>query len=155
MNRLIPWKRSEEPDGSVQVAPVSQMRLDWDRMFDRVLDDIWRPSSSAHGMLLDLFETNEQIRLRAEVPGMNPDDIDISLSGDTLTLQGQKADEDESQDAGRYYSERHFGAYKRVVKLPCAVDPDRVVAEHRNGIVTITLQKADSVRPKRIKVKSA
>lgn len=154
MNRLIPWKRNELQNGSTQVAPVSQVRLDWDRLFDRVLDDSWHPTNSTRGILLDLSETDEQIRLRAEVPGMSPDDLDISLSGDKLTLSGQKVDEDKSQEKGRYYSERRFGAYKRAVKLPCAVDPENVVAEHHNGVVTVTLQKAEAVRPKRIEIKS-
>lgn len=157
MNSLIPWKRGGvQSNGQTTMAPVSQMRWDWDRMFDRLLDDVWTPASgTSPGMLLDLAETDDEIRVRAEVPGMNPGDLDVSLTGDVLTLSGQKLDEDEGKNEGRHYSERSFGVFKRAVKLPCAVDPDRVSAEHRNGVVTITLQKADTVKPKRIQVKSA
>lgn len=157
MTRLIPWRRNEtQSTGNMQMAPVSQMRWDWDRLFDRFLDDAWGSPSmaTAHDMLLDVSETDEQIRVRAEVPGINPDDLNISLMGNVLTLSGQKVDEEESEQAGRYYSERRFGSFERAVKLPCAVDPDRVDAAHRNGVVTITLQKSETVRPKRIKVKS-
>tara|TARA_R110002126_G_scaffold4409_41_gene23317 strand:- start:2326 stop:2802 length:477 start_codon:yes stop_codon:yes gene_type:complete len=158
MTSLIPWKRgdNQKRNGNLQVAPVSSMRMDWDRLFDRLLDDAWIPSvGSSQGLLLDVSETDEQIRVRAEVPGMGPDDLNVSLAGDVLTLSGQKVDEDESQDGSRSYSERHFGSYQRAVKLPCPVDPDQVSAEHKYGVVTITLQKAETVRPKRIAVKSA
>jgi HSP20 family protein len=130
--------------------------MDWDRLFDRFLDDAWIPSSRAlHGLLLDVSETDEQIRVRAEVPGMGPEDLNISLAGDVLTLSGQKTDEEESQDGTRYYTERHFGSYQRAVKLPCPVDPNQVSAEHKHGVVSITLQKAETVRPKRIDIKPA
>lgn len=158
MTSLIPWKRggNRQRNGDLQVAPVSSMRMDWDRLFDRLLDDAWPPSVGAsQGPLLDVSETDEQIRVRAEVPGMGPDDLNVSLAGDVLTLSGQKLDEDESQNGSCYYSERHFGSYQRAVKLPCPVDPDHVSAEHKHGVVTITLQKAETVRPKRIAVKSA
>lgn len=157
MNNLIPWKRGEmQRNGNgTQMAPVSSMRMDWDRLFDRILDDAWSPTGGSHGLALDLAETDEAIRVRAEVPGMGPDDLDISLSGDILTLSGQKSDQDEIKDGSRFYSERHFGSYQRAVKLPCPVNPDQVSAEHKNGVVTITLPKAETVRPKRISVKPA
>ncbi len=77
----------------------------------------------------------------------------FSLVGDILTLAGEKVDENETQDGRSYYSERHFGTFQRAIKLPRPVDTDKVEADHRNGVVTITLRKSDAVRPKRIKVK--
>ena len=157
MTSLIPWRRGQvQRNGGEEMASVSQMRWDWDRLFDRFLDDVWSPGfRGSQGMLLDLSETDEQIRIQAEVPGMSPDDLDISLAGDVLTLSGEKVDEERSESGNRYYTERHFGSYHRAVKLPCPVDPDHVKAEHKNGVVTITLQKTETVRPKRIKVRSA
>lgn len=158
MSNLIPWKRSEGSSNgsSLQVAPVSSLRMDWDRMFDRFLDDAWSPvGHRSNGMPLDMTETDEEIRVRAEVPGIGPDQLDISLANDVLTLSGQKVAEEESKDGGRTYSERHFGSFQRALKLPCPVDPDQVSATHKNGVVTISLQKAETVRPKRIAIKSA
>lgn len=155
MNSLIPWRRSGVRNGS-EMQPVSQVRWDWNRIFDPLLDDAWISSAgTAHGWPLDILVNDDQIRVRAEVPGVNPEDLDISLAGDVLTLAGRKVDEDESVDGTRYYSERRFGSYQRAVKLPCPIDPDHVSAEHRNGVVTITLQKPETIRPKRVKVKSA
>ena len=157
MTGLIPRKRIEnQRNGNMQMVPVSSMLTNWDRLFDRFLDDPWAPlATSLQGMALDVSETDDEIRVRAEVPGIVPDDLNVSLAGDVLTLTGQKLDEDESQDGTRYYCERRFGTYQRTVKLPCAVDPDHVTAEHKNGVVKITLQKAETVRPKRIVVKAA
>ncbi len=155
MNTLIPWRRTEVRNDR-ETQPISQMRWDWDRLFDRLLDGAWVSSAgSSHGLPLDISVSDEQICVKAEVPGMNPEDLNISLAGDVLNLSGRKVDEDESEDGARYYTERHFGSYQRAIKLPCPVDPDHVSAEHKNGVVTITLQKSETVRPKRIKVKSA
>lgn len=157
MMKLMPWKRndSRRADDSGMV-PVSQMRWDWDRLFDRLLDDAWSQAARpVPDLLLDLSETDDEIRVRVEVPGIEPDDLDISLSGDVLTLAGEKVDEDDSRDGSLTYSERRIGSFYRALKLPCEVDPDHVLAQHRNGVVTITLQKAETVRPKRIRIKSA
>jgi HSP20 family protein len=159
MSTLIPWKRADAQRGNYSMTPISQMRWDWDRLFDRFLDDFWNPAvnpvAGSLGMLLDVSETDEQIVIRAEVPGIAPKDLDIRLAGDVLTLSGEKIETGESDGARRYYSERQFGSYQRALKLPCPVDPDHVQAEHEYGVVTITLFKAESVRPKRIQVKSA
>lgn len=157
MTHLIPWRRTEiHGNGSRPSAPVSQMRMDWDRLFDRLLDDAWSPLASAQGLPLDLTETDDEIRVKAEVPGIEPDDLEISLAGDQLTLSGKKADEheEESSDGARHYSERQFGSFQRTVRLTCPVDPEKVSAEHKNGVVTITLRKAETIRPRRITVKA-
>ncbi len=154
MLNMVPWRR-EQNDGGTQsaVAPVARMRSDWDRLFDRFLDDVWSPvAGAAHPMPLDVVETDEHIRVRVEVPGVKPEDLDIRLAGEVLTLTAQKND-DES-DGTRHYSERRFGSQQRALRLACPVDPDHVEARHANGVVTITLQKAEAVRPKRIRIEA-
>lgn len=156
MTNLMSWKRGGTQDGGdAQTAPISRMRWDWDRLFDRVLDDVWGgPAGSPRVMPLDLTETDEEIRIRAEVPGVAPEDLDIRLSGSDLMLSFERVAEARSGESARYYSERHYGPCERTVKLPCPVDAENVRAEHRHGIVTITLQKSEAVRPKRIKIES-
>ena len=155
MNSLIPWKRNAiARSGSATQAPVSSMRLDWDRMFDRFLDDFWSQGPTAgHGVAIEVSETDDEVLVRAEVPGIAPKDLEISLSGDVLTLVGHKADGEEARNGARVYTERRYGEVRRAVQLPSAVDPERVEAEHQHGVVTVTLQKADAVRPKRIQIK--
>lgn len=153
---LIPWKRGELETNGPSRMPVPQLRWDMDRMFDRFFDDFWSRGSNGEfsGVRLDVHETDEEILVRAEVPGIDPKDIDVQLTGDTLTLAGEKKDESESKSGSSRYSERRFGSFRRAIQLPCPVDPDRVEAEHRNGVVTITLRKNEAMRPKRIAVKT-
>ncbi len=154
MTNLMPWRRiGNQRNGAILNAPVSQMRLDWDRLFDRVLDDAWNPSAEfSRALPLDVSETEEQIRVRAELPGMDPKEIEIELTGDVLTISGQKVEETEAEEGTRHFSERQFGSFRRSMKLPCAIEPDRVEAEYKNGVLSIRLEKADTVRPKRIPV---
>lgn len=149
MNSLTPWKR----DGS---RSVSRMRSDWDRLFDHVLDDVWGPGGQAaeRSVPLELTETTDEIRVRAEVPGVDPKDLDISVTGDVLTLSGEKREEHESQEGSSHYTERRYGSFRRTVQLGSPVDLDRVEARHEHGVVTITLQKAETVRPRRIEIQA-
>jgi HSP20 family protein len=153
MNSLSPWKR----DGS---RSVSRMRSDWDRLFDHVLDDVWSPGGQAGqgggdwGVPLELTETADEIRVRAEVPGVDPKDLDISVTGDVLTLSGEKREERESKEGSSHYTERRYGSFRRTVQLGSPVDLERVEARHEHGVVTITLQKAETVRPRRIEIQA-
>lgn len=150
MNSLTPWKR----DGS---RSVRRMRSDWDRLFDHVLDGAWGAAGDGGGdwgVPLELSETAEEIRVRAEVPGVDPKDLEISVTGDVLTLSGEKREERESQDGASHYTERRYGSFRRTVQLGSPVDLDRVEARHEHGVVTVTLQKAETVRPRRIEVQA-
>ncbi len=156
MRDLIPWSRNTGGSGSdSQLAPISRMRMDWDRMFDRILDDVWSPAAgSVRGLPLDILETSDEIRVMAEVPGMKPDQLDISLTGDVLTLAGEKRSVIEPKEGERLYTERTYGSFQRAIKLPCAVDVDSIDAEYHDGLVTIALRKSDADRPKRIEIRA-
>lgn len=88
MTGLAPWKRSESQSGvsNMQSAPASRLRWEWDRLCDRILEDAcWPAMSALSEILLDAPDTDESLRVRAEVPGMDTDDVDIRLAGDALT----------------------------------------------------------------------
>jgi HSP20 family protein len=124
--------------------PLSAFRQDMDRLFDRFLGGWGEPGGLLGDPLrLDVSETDEEIRVRAEVPGIDPEDIDIQLSGDLLTLSGEKKSEAE-ENGTCHYSERCYGSFRRTLRLGTPVEPDRIHAEHRNGVVTIRLAKAES-----------
>ena len=108
--------------------------------------------SSDCGRLFDGVGDGE-LSVRAEVPGVEPERLDIQLAGDVLSIRGEKLEENESKDGSRTWSERRYGSFARSVQLPCAVDSESVQAEHKYGVVTITLRKADAVRSRRIEVK--
>jgi HSP20 family protein len=158
MTSLTPWKRSDDR-GSSGNAPVTQLRSDWDRMFDRFLDDVWGPAASGFGagagLPLDVMETDDALVLRAEIPGMDPKDIEIDLAGDVLTIAGQKTEEHKEERARYHHTERRYGSFRRSIRLPLPVEPDGVEAELKNGLLEITLRKAESLRPRRIEVKGS
>ncbi|MEW6072915.1 MAG: Hsp20/alpha crystallin family protein [Planctomycetota bacterium] len=160
MTSLIPWRRSSERAlRDPATFPLAQLRWDFDRVFDRFfggfgIDEPGLDFSSAD-VRMDVTEDDERILVRAEVPGIEAKDLDITLTGDVLTLSGEKRDERSAQDGDRTWSERRFGSFRRSIPLSCAVDPDSVTAEYANGVLTVALVKAEGVRPRRIEVKGA
>lgn len=155
MSNLMPWNRTGRNGGAVQ--SVSRLRSDWDRLFDRMLDDLWtNPMTSfaggASGMLMDLTESDDEILVTAEIPGVDPKEVEIHLNGDVLTVSGEKRAEEKHQQGSRHYSERTYGAFERSITLPTPVDAEKVKAESKNGVITIKLRKAEDSRSRKIEV---
>jgi HSP20 family protein len=115
-------------------------------------------TSGALGLAVDLMETNDAYILIASVPGVDPDDVSISMLGDALTISGQRYEPDEhreSPDGLRWLiQERHHGAFDRTVKLPAAVNIDDATADFEKGLLTIVLPKSDRAKPRTIQVRS-
>lgn len=101
---------------------------------------------------LDVYENEDAVTVRLEVAGMKKEDFDISLHDGTLTLSGERKSESEEQAGESFRSERVFGAFSRSIQLPSAVKADQVTAEYTDGVLTITLPKADEAKPKKIAV---
>jgi HSP20 family protein len=135
-----------------QVPSFTSLRDEMNQLFD----EFWRrrPFFEAGWCPeLDMAETSENIIIKVEIPGLDPKDIDISISGDTLTLKGEKKEEKKEND--RYYHrvERRYGVFTRSVVLPESVDTENVKAECKNGILEVTLPKVEKAKPKKIAVK--
>ncbi|MDP3973204.1 MAG: Hsp20/alpha crystallin family protein [Candidatus Daviesbacteria bacterium] len=142
---LLPWR---------PVESISGLRKEMDRLFERffgegprweLFEERWAPS-------LDVSETKDEILVKAEVPGIDPKNISISLSGDTLTIKGEKKQEKEEKEHNFYRMERSWGSFSRVIRIPVSVQPDKIKASHKNGVLTITLPKSEEVKPKEISV---
>ncbi|RUL84939.1 Hsp20/alpha crystallin family protein [Tautonia sociabilis] len=118
-------------------------------------DSLSRGEAAALPMPLDISETAEAFVVRASLPGIKPEDVQISVHGDTLTIQGETKSQEERQGETWHLRERRHGVFRRTVTLSVPVDADRASAEHENGVLTLTLPKAESARPKQIKVASA
>ena len=102
---------------------------------------------------IDLSETADKIIIKAEIPGIDPKEIDISIQGDTLTIKGEKKEEKEEKGKNYYRMERRYGSFSRSVDLPNSVNPNKVSAEYKNGVLEINLQKKEEVKPTQITVK--
>ena len=112
---------------------------------ENVSSRVWSPS-------VDVFEDNDCIIIRADLPGVNQEDIDIEMNGDTLTIKGERKFDDEERKDGYVRLERQYGAFQRSFTIGVPVDIDAVKASYRNGILELTLPKVEVSRPKKVQV---
>lgn len=108
----------------------------------------WRPR-------VDVAETSDAYLLRVELPGLDPEAIEITLLDRTLTLSGEKADTQPGEGDRRHVLERNFGPFKRTFTFPVVVDADSVAAKSEHGLLTIEVKKVPEVQPKKITIKSS
>jgi len=126
------------------------------RAFD--MEPPWRgvPSLGIASPAVDLAEDDKTYRITAELPGMTEKDIDVNLSGDTLTIKGEKREEKEEKAKNYYLSERHYGSFQRSFVLPDGIDRDKIDASFSAGVLTLTLPKTPETvkQQKKIEVKA-
>lgn len=158
---FIPWSRQEnrlpavvnaEPERDRTTHPLMSLHRDVNRLFD----DLWRglpssPTTLGHVInypRIELSETDKDIRVTAELPGMDESHVDLSIADGVLVLRGEKNAEYDDQDRG--YSERSYGRFERRIHLPKGIEPDQASASFRNGLLSITIPRKaggdDSVR---------
>ena len=137
--------------------PVREMVGMRDEM-DRIFDDFFSRSPieyEGYGSInLDMMQTEDDVVVKASIPGVKAEDINISVTGDTLTIRGEVKSEEEVEKADYHLREIRQGTFARSVLLPCAVVSDKAKAEFENGILKLTLPKAEEVKPKAITVKA-
>jgi HSP20 family protein len=125
---------------------------------DRAFDDFFNRSPESYNALgsveVNLLQTENDIIVNASIPGVKPEDIDISISGDTLTLRGEIKEDEEYKDANYHIKEIRQGSFSRSLTLPVKVDADRSKADFENGVVRLTMPKVEEVKPKTITVKA-
>jgi HSP20 family protein len=125
---------------------------------DRVLERFFGEPSAGDRPLstwtprTDVKETPDGLTITAEIPGLEAKDVDVSLSGDLLTIKGEKKDEKEEKDEYHHVVERSYGAFARTVRLPAPVAADKIKASFKNGVLTVTLPKTEESKPKAIPV---
>ena len=156
---LIPWKTRRQEEGGRELAPVTGFRSEMDQLFNSFFGDIHPLSqrvwgASQWGPPLDVEETDKEFRVRAEIPGVKPENLDVAMSGNALVISGEKKETEEKREKGYFYQERRYGSFHREVPLPTAVDPDNVQAEYKDGVLTVTLHKSQEALPKKIQVKA-
>jgi HSP20 family protein len=110
----------------------------------------WGPETLA----VDMYETDQEVVIKTSVPGVKPEDIDITVVGDTLTIKGETKAEEKIERANYIRQERRYGAFSRSLTLPTSIVAEKAKAEFENGVLTLTLPKAEEVKPKTIKVKA-
>lgn len=153
---LTLWKRREPTNGG-----LARLRDEVDRTIDRFFSDPFGALDfrmlRSEGWLppVDVSENDRHVTVRMEVPGISAKDLEISITGTTLTVAGRKEECTETKDEDYYQSERRFGAFRRSIDLPESVDPDRISAEADNGVVTLSIAKKPGARSRQVEIKPA
>jgi HSP20 family protein len=114
----------------------------------------WLAPLGAEALVVDMYETDQDVVVKSSVPGIKPEDIDITITGDTLTIKGETKTEEKVEKANYIRQERRYGAFSRSLTLPTTIVAEKAKAEFENGVLTLTLPKAEEVKPKTIKVKT-
>lgn len=149
---MAPWRLSD----------VERMFEDWfEDFWARPLPRLWRPgfarlrSISLEAPILDVYEQKDELIVKAEIPGLTKDEIDITIEGNTLTIKGEKKKEEEVKDDDYYRCERTYGAFSRSIELPVTVQTDKVNASFKNGVLEIRMPKTEEAKKNVVKVKVA
>ncbi len=153
MNGLMRWQRPEVGFWP-GMGRLTDLREEIDRLFDAPLAELTRTSQILSGWTpaLDLYEDRDNMYVRVELPGMRKEDIDLSLHEGSLSISGERKSDEKYKDAEVYRSERFFGRFQRTVTLPTPVQVDRVKAQYKDGILTVSLPKAEESKPKHIEL---
>ena len=145
MSNLTRW----EP-----VREMMTLREAMDRLFD---DAFTRPIGSNGGSsmpALDVYQTADEVVVKAALPGLKADDVQITVTNDVLTLRGEFKGENDDKEAAYHIREQRYGSFERSVPLPIDVQTDKAQADFQNGVLTITLPKAESVKPRTINIQA-
>jgi len=150
---LIRWQRPELATWA-GFNRLSDLRDEIDRLFDTPLLDLARTPGLFSGWTptLDLYEDKDNFTVKVELPGMKKEDIDVSIHEGSLSISGERKSEAKHEDAEVYRSERFFGRFQRTVTLPTPVAADKVKAQYKDGVLTVTLAKTEAAKPKQIDV---
>ena len=148
MTSLVRWEPFRE---------LISLREAMDRLFEESFVRPWAGwmmPAGAETLAVDMYETDDAIIVKTAIPGVKPEDLDISIAGDTLTIRGETKAEEEVKEEDYIRRERRYGAFCRSLTIPVPIVADEAEAEFENGILTLTLPKAEEIRPKTIKVKA-
>ncbi len=146
MSNLIRWEPARE---------MMTLREAMDRLFD---DAFTRPLSLAGNTwsvpAVDMFQTDNEVVVKAALPGIKAEEVQINVTGEVLTIKGEVKQKEEAKEKAYHIREQRWGAFERALVLPTEVVADKAKADFENGILTITLPKAEEVKPKSITIKT-
>lgn len=146
MSNLIRWEPARE---------MMTLREAMDHLFD---DAFTRPLRLGNGHwsmpAVDMYQTDNEIVVKAAIPGVKTDDVQISVTDEVLTIKGEVKEKEETKEKAYHIREQRWGMFERTIALPTDVVADKAKAEFENGVLTITLPKAEDVKPKTITIKS-
>ena len=138
-------------------SDLMSLREAMDRLFE---ESVVRPGSrllapyAAGELPLDIYETEDEVVVTASLPGVQPEEVEITITGDTLSIKGETKSETTVEKANYLRQERHFGAFARTIALATPIRADKAEAKFKDGVLTLSIPKAEEAKPKTIKVKT-
>jgi len=159
--KLMPWKKKDHAvvRGSEGASALGLLRSEMNRVMDRFFANPWGlfdedPFLSASGWApsFDVIDGEKEVTVRAEVPGVDPKEVQVTVSGNVLTISGENNESHEEKGKHLFRSECSYGSFCRSVELPEGVDAEKVTAEHANGILTVRVGKSKAAAARRISV---
>jgi HSP20 family protein len=146
MSNLIRWEPARE---------MMTLRDAMDRLFDDAFTRPFRLNDGQMSMLaVDMYQTDNEVVVKAAIPGVKADEVQINVTGEVLIIKGETHEKEDVKEKAYHLREQRWGMFERTLALPTDVVADKAKAEFENGILTVTLPKAEEVKPKTIAIKS-
>ncbi len=161
---LIPWRRKRSAEGVARRHqsdhPITELQREMNDLFESFFGDsemgltskLWgdlRSSDQAGSFSVDVTESDKEIRVTADVPGIDEQDLDIELTDNLLTIRGEKRQEKEEKESSYHLIERSWGSFQRSIPLPAGIEAAQAKARFKNGVLTITLPKSAEAQERR------
>ena len=152
VSRLSRWPNL---GGTTPFRELDRMRQEMDRLTEGLSRGVAGLSTAGVFPLINLTEDADRFYLRAELPGIQPDDLEISATANSIAVSGERRIAEENEGARYHRREREAGKFNRVVNMPDPVDSDKIEAECRNGVLTVTIPKSEKSKPRQISIKAS
>lgn len=151
---IVPWRNKRKMG---ELSALGELRHEMDRLFDSFMRDPVGSLGDTFGTRkwlppVDVAETGDEIAVRAEIPGVDPKDLEITVAGSRLTIGGEKRESREQSDKDIHLSESRYGSFRRSIDLGSPVDPEQINAEYGQGVLSVKLKKTKAAEAKRIEV---
>lgn len=148
MARLVRWEPFRD---------LMSLREAMDRLFEESFvrpREVWPAPFGAETLAVDMYETPDEVVITTALPGVDPEDVDVSVIGDTMTIKGQCKAEEEVKEENYIRRERRYGSFSRTLRLPTSVVAGKATADFSKGVLTLRLPKVEEVKAKRIAIKT-
>jgi HSP20 family protein len=154
--KLMPWKKKDSAiiRGGEGPTELGLFRSEMNRLMDRFFQNPWSLFEEDAFPAFSGWAPSLDVTVRAEIPGVDPKDVEVTVSGNVLTVSGEKKDSRQEKGKHVWRSECSYGSFRRSVELPDGIDAAKVSAEHANGILTVKVAKSKAAAAKRIPVSS-
>jgi len=154
---MIPWKNKTNEGGSG--PSLTEFRGEVSKLFESFLreplgslSDTFSAWNRPSGPALDVSQTDTTVTVHAELPGVDPNEIEVTVTGDRLTIAGEKKETVEKKDQDVFHREVKYGSFSRTIQLPTCVDPQDVSADYANGVLTVHLKKTPNAAARKIPI---